>query len=172
MRILFALIIAFVTVSADAVDLRTQKAERIARILGIEQILVEAQKSTEETARADLENVVQEMRRIGLKDEAVRMIEKLFEPLVQKVNAAWDIKEAGRIYSMGLVDTLSDQELDEAEKYYSTDEGKKAYAAISSSEDKMLAYIDERSNAVLKMELAKIFDQIRQYALKRKSSKP
>lgn len=157
-----ALAIALASASAYASDARTQKADRIARVLGVEQLLNEAQRLNAESTKEQAQIVLQEFRRNGMKEEVLSRFEKLVDQMADKVAAAWDAKQASRIYSEGLLQLLSDQELDDAERYLSSSEGQKAYTALSSSQAKMVEYINGRTNAVLQEEMASFMNQIRQ----------
>lgn len=167
MKLLIALIVGLVSISVGAAEARTQKAERIAQVLGLEELLADAQRANAQSIREQVQIVMQEFRRNGMKESLLREYEKAADQMAAKVNAAWDPKQATRIYSEGLLESLSDQELNEAEQYFSSPEGQKAYAAVSSSQAKMTEYINSRTNAVMQEEFAKFMEQVRQAAAKK-----
>lgn len=167
MKLLFTLIFALASFSAGATDDRIQKAERIAHILGIEGMLMETQKFNTDAINEQVQLVIEELRRNGAKEEWLRDFEKAADQMASKVGAAWDPKQASRIYSEGLLESLTNKELDDAEKFFSSPENRKAYFAASSSQAKMTEYINSRTKLVMKEEFATFMERARQAVAKK-----
>ena len=167
MKLIFTLIFALASFSAGATDVRMQKAERIARILDIEGMLVETQRANADAVKEQVQLVIQELRRSGAKEEWLRDFEKAADQMAVKVSAAWDPKQATRIYSEGLLDSLTDEEFDDAEQYFNSPKIRKAYLAALGSQAKMTEYINARTNVVMKEEFARFMEQARQAVAKK-----
>jgi hypothetical protein len=65
---------------------------------------------------------------------------------------------------MGLVDSLSDKELTEAEAYYKSVKGKKSYAAVSASEKQMFAYINAKMTESMQAGMTAFMADVRKAA--------
>ncbi len=87
--------------------------------------------------------------------------------MLRKVSQAWDPKVAARIYSEGLGDALTDDELGQAERYYGSTEGKKTHAAIAASQQKMQTYVMGKSNEVLQSEMAGFLETVKKVVAER-----
>jgi len=161
MKQLLAFALLLLSLSALASDAEMRKAERIARVLDIEAQLGEVQQANAEAIKVQMQIVLQEFRRSGAKEELLGTLEELGNQMMGRINLAWDPKEASRIYTQGLVDVLSDSELDEAEKYFSSPEGKRANSAVSRSYAKMMEYINNRYNTVAQEEFGGFMKQAR-----------
>ncbi len=167
MKLILALVVSAMSFAASAADARTERAERIARVLGLNEMLQETQKSYAESTRSQLQVVLQEVRRSGVAESTAKHLEQLMNPMIEKVALAWDPAQASRLYSEGLLETMTDQELDEAERYVSTPEGQKTYTAIANSQTRMLEYINNRTKSVLQEEFAKFMEQVKKSVGKR-----
>ncbi len=161
MKQLLAFALLLLSLSALASDAEMRKAERIARVLDIEAQLGEVQQANAEAIKVQMQIVLQEFRRSGAKEELLGTLEELGNQMMGRIDLAWDPKEASRIYAQGLVDVLSDSELDEAEKYFSSPEGKRANSAVSRSYAKMMEYINNRYNTVAQEEFGGFMKQAR-----------
>ena len=137
------------------------RAERIARALGIEQLLIETQAASLAAAKGQVSELVSGLKKSGIPEDYLNEMRSKIEQMYVKASAAWDPKEAGRIYAEGLLDVLSDEELAEAEHYVESPEGKKIYRAIADSEANMIDYVQSRTNAVVHAEMGRFIEDMR-----------
>ena len=158
--------------TAMAQDARVAKADRIARALGIDEHLRAAQVEGMEMAKQQTELVMSEIRKSGVPEASLAQLATITEQLMLKVLHAWDIQEAGRIWSSGMVDALSDAELLAMEQYVETPEGRKAQAAMLASQQKMTEYISARTNAVMQVEFGKLVEAMKVVVRESRQRKP
>ena len=162
--VLVSLVLTLSLASAMAQDSRAAKAERISLSLGIGEMLKHVQQMNIESTKQQMQVVISELRNGGVPEDRLIMFAALAEQMAQRVASAWDPKEASRIYSDGLVESLSVPELSEAENYFATSQGRKTQAAITASQSRMAEYINAKTNAALQEEFGKFMAQVKQVA--------
>jgi hypothetical protein len=162
MRLVLLAVLVCIAWPAHAQSERLSKAERIARVTGVEELLVAAQRTGNEAVKQQAAAVLSQLRQAGAPDALVAMLAPLTDEMMRRINESWDPKVAAKIYADGLADALSDPELQEAERYYSSDEGHKTFTVITTSQRKMQEYIAARTTAALQKETAEFFRQLKQ----------
>lgn len=170
-KLLTALIVLLLaSTSTWGQDPRTERAGRIARALGIEQLLIETQAATLAGTKLQVSELISGLKKSGIPDDYLNEMGLKIEQMYVKASAAWDPKEASRIYAEGLLDVLSDQELAEAEHYVDSPEGKKIYRAIADSEANMINYVQSKTNAVIQAEMGKFVEDMKAAARRSKQA--
>lgn len=174
-RLLLAapLILAALPAIAQAGEQPTERAqvERISKAFGLERLLKEAQIAQAAANREQMDDVVAELRKQGVPKEVMNEMGPLIDELLKKVSNAWDPKEASRIYAAGLTGILTEKELAETEQYYQSPTGNKAFNAISQANAKMQAYVNQQTNASMKVEMARILTMLKEIAEKKRAEK-
>lgn len=161
-RTLLAILLSVASASSIAQTQTPSRAERVARVTGLEEMLSEGQSADVKNAKAQAIVILDQFKRVGIPDAVVNQLAPRIEEFLRKVSEAWDPKVAARIYAEGLSSSLSDAELDEAERYYSSPEGKRAYSAIAESQQKTQQYMTTKSNQVMQTELAGFLEAVKQ----------
>lgn len=148
-----------------------EKAERISRALGIDKALAETQALNVHAAKEQVTSLIDQLKNAGFPNERLEQFSPAVQQIMEISAKAWDPKVAARIYAEGLVDELSEDELAEAEKYYSSPAGAKANHAIAESQQKMQRYIQEQSAKAMEPEIAKFFEEVKRMALQARGKK-
>lgn len=161
---LVALIFIFMPLESYSQVPRLEKAQRISKVMGLDDSLVELRADTVAAAKQQVATMLEQFRKNGLKDEVIKKILPAMERFVAACEASWDTKIAASIYAEGLVDELSDEELIEAEEYYSSPAGIKANNAIAVSQKRMLQYINEQTNKAIEPAMANFFEDVKRIA--------
>lgn len=162
--LLTAALLSILTATAGAADTSLTKAERIAAALGVETTLKNAQASSAEATRQQMTAMLGELKKQGLPEEYVNKLAASADRMVMQAVQSWDTHEAARIYSTGLVDSLSEKELAEAEAYYKSAKGQKSHAAVSASEKQMFAYINAKMTESMQAGMAAFMEDARKAA--------
>ena len=146
MRVLVvALVLCASTFSANAQQTQMERAERISRAIGLDQQLASVQEANLAGVREQASVALAQLTKAGIPESHVAQLKPAVERLLAACASSWDPKIAARIYAEGLVDVLSEAELQEAEAYYSSPAGAKANAALAESQSRMLQYIQGAS---------------------------
>jgi hypothetical protein len=126
-----------------------ERADRIARILGLEQYLHQAKQLTEASSRKEITLMYEELKKAGVSKDILDEIINEQDQIQDKLYNAWDSNEAAKIFSSQIAEQLTDQELAESESFYGTQTGRRSYVAISSGQAKMMEYINQRTSTVM-----------------------
>jgi hypothetical protein len=170
-KLLIALVALFLASTPTwAQDTRTARVDRIARALGIEQLLAETQAASLAATKGQVSELMSSLKESGIPDDYLYEMRSKIEQMYAKALGAWDPKEASRIYAEGLLDVLSDEELAEAEHYVQSPEGKKIYRAIADSEANMVNYVQSKTNAVVQAEMGKFIEDMKTAARRSKQA--
>ncbi len=107
-----------------------------------------------------------ELRKGGLPEAYLNRLTESAEKATMDAAGAWDPKEASRIFSEGLIDFLSDEELAEMEKFYDSEQGKRSYQALTQSQGRMVEYIQGKTEAALQEAMGKFLAEAKEVANK------
>lgn len=163
-KLIAVLFLALCPLLAQSQSSRMEKAERISKVLGIDEALAEAQSSSVQAVKEQVAAMLDQMKKLGVPNERLDQLSPSIQRLAEVSVKYWDPKVAARIYAEGLVDELSDDELAEAEKYYSSPAGAKANRAIAESQQKMQQYIQDQSAKALEPEMARFLEEVKKIA--------
>ena len=164
-KLIAVLLIALCPLLAHSQTSRMEKAERISKVLGIDGMLAEAQSSSVQAVKEQVTAMLDQLKKLGVSNERLLQFSPAIQRLAEVTAKSWDPKVAARIYAEGLVDELSEDELIEAEKYYSSPAGVKANRAIAESQQKMQQYIQEQSAKAMEPEMARFLEEVKKIAV-------
>ena len=164
-RLTLCVLLSLTSIAAESQTPAPSRAERVARATGLEDLLTSIQAANVAGAKAQAESILEQVRQAGVPDSVVTKLTPRVEQLVRRVTQAWDPKVAARIYAEGLGEALTDDELDDAERYYGSTEGKRAYTAITASQQKMQAYVAGRTDEVLRSEMVGFVEAVKKAAI-------
>jgi hypothetical protein len=150
------LVLGLLSQGATAQNTRADRANRLALALGIQDQLRNMQESQVAAADLQMQQVLDQFRRAGIKERYLEALTPTFNRAAERMARSWDPAVASQIYSEGLLDVLSDEELEELVTYYSTEKGKREYRVLTESEKRMQEYVNARASAVLEEELSKL----------------
>ena len=168
MRRLFqCAVLLLAAVAAHGQTPTISRAERLAKAAGLEELVSSAQQANVADAKAQADALIAQLRQAGMPESVVAQLAPRVQEIMRKVSQAWDPKVAARIYAEGLGDALTDDELDQAERYYGSTEGKKTHAAITASQQKMQTYVMGKSNEVLQSEMAGFLETVKKAVAER-----
>lgn len=139
-------------------------AERLAGATGMAQLLADAQATNTAGIRAQADILYEQFEKAGLSQPMLLQLRPRVEEMMRRVNQAWDPNEATRIYSEHLGAALSQQEIDEAEIYYASPQGRKTFAAIGESQKATQRYIAAKTNEALQVEMAGLITEMKRLA--------
>lgn len=159
-----ALIFVFSISCALAQDTKTLRAERIARAVGIEEMLKTTQQKTVEPTKEQLKTVLNQLEKSGLPKQYLVQLSDSMNTMGNNVAVAWDPKVASNIYSNAIANALTEKELQDTERYYATDEGKKVHTAITNGQALMMDYVNSRMNMALEREMAGFMEKVKEAA--------
>jgi hypothetical protein len=160
-RLAFFVLLSLAPLVVVGQTVDTSRAERVAKAAGLEELLSSIQAASIAGAQAQAESLLGQLRQAGISESVVAKVAPRVQEILRNVSRAWDPKVAARIYAEGLGEALTDDELDQAERYYGSAEGKKTYAAIAASQQKMQAYVAGRTNEVLRSEMAGFVEAVK-----------
>lgn len=142
--------------SVTAQSTRIDRANRIALALGIQDQLRDMQDSQVSTAQVEMKQALDQLRKAGIQEHYLEALTPTFNRAVERLSRSWDPEVASQIYSEGLLDVLSDEELEELVTYYTTEKGRKEYQVLTESQRRMEEYVNARASAVFEEELSKL----------------
>ena len=154
-RYALPLFLALSSLLAHGQEAAIARAERLGSALGLAETLEELRTSSVDSTKSQLQSLINELRKAGIPEASAVRLATLAAEMCERVARSWDAKEASRIYAENLADGLSEQELAEAEAYYSTPGAQKIHQAISRGTAKMVEYINSRTSAAGEAELGK-----------------
>ena len=169
LRLVAAVLLSLVSIAAAPQSVST-KAERLASATGLQDMLIAAQKTSTDSAAAMTQSILTQYRRAGIPDAIVDALAPRLNESMQKVVQAWDPAVASRLYSESLSAALSDKDLDDAEAYYSSEQGKKTLGAVKQSQTKLQTYIQTRTSEVLETEMAALIVDLKAIIAEQKKS--
>lgn len=160
-RLISTLLIAAICTIAQAQDSKILRAQRIASAIALEESLLEQQKQLTDVSRHQVATAMKEMEKAGVPAEVIVRITPDMESLVNRIVASWDPKEATRIFSEAYAKGLTEEDVADAEKYYSTPKGKQAHAAMKNAPALMNNYILAASNTAMQQSLSDMIQKAR-----------
>jgi hypothetical protein len=149
---------------AIAQDTKTSRAERIAKAVGIEEMLKATQQKTVEATKEQLMTVFAQFEKSGLPKQYLLQLSDSMNTMGGNIAVAWDPKVASNIYSNAIANAITEQELQDTERYYATDEGKKVHTAITNGQALMMDYVNSRINMALEREMAGFMEKVKEAA--------
>lgn len=168
MRRLFqCAVLLLAAVAAHGQTPTISRAERLAKAAGLEELVSSAQQANVADAKDQADALIAQLRQAGMPELVVAQLAPRIQEIMRKVSQAWDPKVAAHIYAEGLGDALTDDELDQAERYYGSTEGKKTHAAITASRQKMQTCVMGKSNEVLQSEMAGFLETVKKAVAER-----
>lgn len=167
-----SLIFVFSTSFGFAQDARISSADRIAKALGIEDMLNVAQQRSVDATKVQMKTVLAQLKQSGLPQDYLAQLSTAVDHMAIKVASAWDPKEATKIYSTAITSALSEEELKDTEQYYATEKGRRVHAAITGGQSLMMDYVNSRTTDVMQTEMAILMDKIKEAARQARAKQP
>lgn len=84
------------------------------------------------------------------------------------LSSSWDTKEAARIYTEVIAESLSDKDIKDSLAFYESDKGNRANTAIASAAGRMATYISSQMAAVAPNAMQELATRTRAVVLKYK----
>lgn len=153
------LIVLTTTVSAQTK--RVQDIDRLAIELGIPQVLAVNKENSINNGKEQFEAVFSQLRKNGIPSEVLEELQQPMEAILVRIRDSWDTNEAARIYTAEIASTLTDREIKETLKFYSSKEGKQSLTAIHTGQSKMNSYINGKVKETMQEEFGAFMAQIK-----------
>lgn len=172
MRLIPAVLLSFASFVAVAQTTPSAKAERLARATGLEELLIAAQEKSTASASASVEGMLAQLKRSGIPEEVITSIAPRVQEMMVKVTKSWNPVVASQLYAENLSASLSERELEDAEAYYRSVEGKKTLVALKDSQTKVQSYIETQTNKVLQAELGAFMQAMKEAVAEYRKQQP
>jgi hypothetical protein len=121
----------------------TAPVKELAEVLGFESMMKELRDQTQQSTELQVSQMMGQFERSfpQMPESFMKELSEAATEFAQKVSTAWDPSEAARIYSSGLSEALSEDEMREAIKHYGSAEGQRQLKAINEAAGRMNTYV-------------------------------
>ena len=153
-------------------DDKAARIEQIARALNLEQRVQDQQARIEVQGRAQLKQVVAQLRNAnaGIPDDYIDELSAQADTIIAKVAKAWDPKVVSRIFAEGLLEAYSADQLTELARYVDTPEWQKAYRTLNATELKVSEYVSKSIGTTYAQEMGGFIEKMKQAAARSKDA--
>lgn len=155
---LSAVLLGIALMSSATAQVKTDKQiERSPRGIAAQAVSrIASESATEDVVKLQLNSMLREFKRSGISEQAIAEISLEVDQIAKRVSQSWDPHEASRIYSEQLAKRLTADELQNAERYFQSEEGQKVFQAISASQSLMQVYIGIKTSEAMKIEVNRL----------------
>ena len=162
--------IAFISTSAAQTTV-DDLGERSAREIAEQAVSLAASSSdAEDVVKLQMSGMLKGFKQGGVSEQAIAEISPEIDQIARRVSQSWDRQDALRIYSEALAKQLTTSELQNAERYFQSDEGKKVFKAILASQSLMQKYIGTKISEAMKLEINSMLPRVMSAEMKARSS--
>lgn len=152
--------IAFIPIAA-AQTKTDDSSERSARAIAEQAVSLAASSTgTEDVVRLQMSGMLSGFKKSGISEQAIAAISPEVDQIVRRVSQSWNRQEAARIYSAALGKRLTASELENAERYFQSNEGKKVFEAVLASQSLMQMYIGTQVREAMKIEVGQMIPKV------------
>lgn len=172
MRSLRSAVVALllVALSAGAAQAQSNRAQRLADVLGLEEQLEASKQMIMAVAARQFAQVLDQLRAAQMPDEFVDVAKQYADDYVRSVSEAWSSEEGAKIYVDALLQGMTETELDDAIAYYSTAQGQRAKAIIANADAKLDEYIASKVEPVKRAQMNRFLAKVLELRKKRASA--